>query len=293
MLNSRIRDRGLLAWEILFQPDSDTLKQLDLRDTDLAEAQVRRRVHDQGASHRSGNHPSAKAADIHPGSLVYIKEDGDKTRGRERYLVIKVIGNQCTLMKLNKSKLQKKEYHLKVTEVYPVLPNIDILDTAARRFDDLSDEEVKPVANLGASRSSQLMETSHVPTILCAASELVDEIADDVGPFSSDEVVEDPPPVPMDTHVTSPKRAGDDALEAVTTSPEGITTLPSLGILTRPARHRSQPIKFRDYVKHRFWYRMQTTSRYTMNKFSIGLTFGLDASSFWLWCWRRRRRGRR
>ena len=142
VLNSRIRDRGLSAWEILFQRDIDSLKQLDFHDGDLAQAQVDHRVEKQGAVHKSSNKKTAKAADVHPGSLVYIKEDGDKTRSRERYLVTKVDGNMCTLLKLNKSKLQKKEYALKVTEVFPVKPTIDVSYANDRGLDDISDEEL-------------------------------------------------------------------------------------------------------------------------------------------------------
>ncbi len=99
VLNSRIRRRGLSAWEILFQRDSDTLKQLDFDDSLLAKAQVDRRLVDQSDAHRTGSKETAKAADVHSGSLVFIKDDGDKTRSRERFLVTKVDGNICTVVR--------------------------------------------------------------------------------------------------------------------------------------------------------------------------------------------------
>ena len=106
-LNSRIRNRGLSAWEILFQRDTETSKQLDFVDTDLAAKQTEIRINNQSSSARSkakGGKASTPAL-VEIGSLVYIKHEGDKTRARDRYIITKVDGNMCTVMKLHKSNI--------------------------------------------------------------------------------------------------------------------------------------------------------------------------------------------
>jgi hypothetical protein len=56
------------------------------------------------------------------GSLVYIKSDGDKHKARDRFLVTSVDDESCTVRKFLKSQLRSQQYHLKLSEVYPVLP---------------------------------------------------------------------------------------------------------------------------------------------------------------------------
>ena len=63
-------------------------------------------------------------ADVKVGSLVYIKNEGDKTRSRERYMIVKISGNTCKAIKLQKTNLPKKEYDLKLTEVFPVMSTL-------------------------------------------------------------------------------------------------------------------------------------------------------------------------
>ena len=142
-LNSRIRNRGLTAWEILFQRDTDTAKQLDFIDKDLAIKQTDIRLDNQVSSAKSkakGGKTSAPAS-VGIGSLVFIKDEGDKTMARDRYIITKLDGNMCTVMKLNKSKFQKKEYEVKLTEVFPVTPTIHISDNCERGLES-SDEDM-------------------------------------------------------------------------------------------------------------------------------------------------------
>ena len=157
ILNSRIRNRGLSAWEILFQRDTDTVKQLDFDDKDLADAQTSIRLQNQVSSASSKAHGGmpAKAADVRLGSLVYVKGDGDKTKPRERYMVTKVEGNMCTILKLQKEKFQKKEYHLKLTEVFPVTPTVKVLDNGDKGLDSSDDETVEVVERAPLSSPHQ------------------------------------------------------------------------------------------------------------------------------------------
>ena len=247
VLNSRIRSRGLSAWEICFQRDSDSLEQLDFSDGDLANAQVTKRLDDQGAAHKTGSRNTAKAADIHPGSLVFIKEDGDKTRGRERYLVVKVDGNMCTLMKLNKSKLQKKEYQLKVTEVFPVIPTIEVLDSCSKGFDYSDDDDCE------ISHNESLSHVPPVPQVVDPNPDVAeygfDSVRSDLS-ASVPHVCTDPESSLVDTDV-------QDDIESTSDSDDGecqqvphveSQKVPPLNIHERPKRGKRDPIWMGDYV---------------------------------------------
>ena len=122
VLNSRIRNRGLSAKEILFQRDNDTLVQLNFSDQYLSDQQ-----HDS----RTGNHlPSARSkapkgkvpehVKFSPGDLVFIKSDGTKHTARERYMVSSCVGDFVYVKKLLGSQFRTKEYKVKNTELYSV-----------------------------------------------------------------------------------------------------------------------------------------------------------------------------
>lgn len=150
-LNSRIRNRGLSAWEILCQRNQYTGEQLDINDLSLSEQQAQLRVTNQeySSKHKARGNPSALEADIVKGSLVYIKADGDKTRGRDRYLVVDVGDGYCTLQKFIKSQLRSKTYQLKLTEVFPVSPDLIEIAGKIRDLDiespDVDEEGQQPV----------------------------------------------------------------------------------------------------------------------------------------------------
>ena len=141
-LNSRIRGRGLSSWEILYQRDHSTGEQLDLDDKALANLQQETRITNQIASakNKAGGGHVAQAAQVVPGSLVMIKKDGDKTKGRERYIVVSVSGNDGVLKKLAKSQIMQKEHHLKLTEIMLVTPNTECRVDYTRGFDSSDDE---------------------------------------------------------------------------------------------------------------------------------------------------------
>ena len=142
-LNSRIRGRGLTSWEILFQRDHQHGLRLDIDDNILAKMQTDTRIENQISSARfksQGGH-QAQPANISCGSLVYIKHEGDKTKARDRYIVIKVTNNECFVRKLLKSDIRAKDYKLKLTEVYPVISDLVLSDHYQRGLDYDEDED--------------------------------------------------------------------------------------------------------------------------------------------------------
>ena len=141
-LNSRIRNRGLSSWEIISQRDQFTGEQLELNDLKLSEQQSELRAANQMASAKSKSKgkPSAENACIKQGSLVYIKADGSKNTCRERYIVVSIDKDYCVVQKFVKSQLRSKRYHLKLTEVYPVVPDSIIIPGNIRGCDDTVDD---------------------------------------------------------------------------------------------------------------------------------------------------------
>ena len=143
-LNSRIRNRGLSAWEILNQRNQFTGEQLDFSDLHLSEEQAQQRATNQQASakFKARGKPPAENASVEVGSLVYIKSEGEKHKARERYLVTEVNNDSCTLQKFVKSQLRSQKYSLKLSEVYPVRPEQIVLPGRIRDLDgDREDED--------------------------------------------------------------------------------------------------------------------------------------------------------
>ena len=141
-LNSRIRNRGLSAWEILHQRDHDSGVQLDMNDRELSILKENERLRNQhsSATSKAAGADIAPSTKVVPGSLVYIKSDSNKNRGRERYVVVKVNGSRCTLKKMLKTQLRAQEYELKLNEIMLVTPNTECRVDYRKGFDS-SDEE--------------------------------------------------------------------------------------------------------------------------------------------------------
>ena len=143
-LNSRIRNRGLSAWEIIHQRDQHTGEQLNIEDCKLSMMQSDIRIRTQAASEKSKSSggPPALPANVSLGALVYLKDDGDKTRARERYIVTSIDGeNECTVQKITKA-IRNIQYKVKLSEVYPVTPTIYVNPDYSHGLEDsASDEE--------------------------------------------------------------------------------------------------------------------------------------------------------
>ena len=157
ILNSRIRNRGLSAWEIMFQRDQNTFEALDIADNTLASEQreIRARNQISSAKSKSRNGPPAVASNVLPGCLVYLKDDGDKTKARERYLVVSKDNDFCVIQKISRS-FRNVKYKVKPTEIYPVTPTINDIAPV------LHDEEDEDTRDDGMI-NDVVQEPSHKP----------------------------------------------------------------------------------------------------------------------------------
>ena len=122
-LNTRIRNRGLSAQEMLFCRDQFTGEQLTVKDSDLSKLQQSIRTENHPHSSRSKAHgaPAACNADVTRGDLVFIKSDGDKNKSRELYLVMDVRNDLAFLQKLNDTKFHSVRYDVPLANVYPAI----------------------------------------------------------------------------------------------------------------------------------------------------------------------------
>jgi hypothetical protein len=115
---------------------------------------------------------------------VYIKSEGDKTRGRSRYIVVEIDGEGCVLQKFVKSQLRGKKYQLKLTEIYPVGPeNIEMSGAIRGLEEERCDED----------RDYVIVDESPIPSADCVQYEVPAEaihVESDSAEVSEDVVVE-------------------------------------------------------------------------------------------------------
>ena len=98
-VESRLRNRGLSAKEILLQRDQNTGEKFTFNDKELSFQQHNTSLRNHLPSSLSkgkGGNRAEKAA----GDLVYIKSEGNKFKGRERYIVTKIINDFAFLQKI-------------------------------------------------------------------------------------------------------------------------------------------------------------------------------------------------
>jgi hypothetical protein len=121
-LNSRIRNRGLSAKEILFQRDNHSFAQLNISDSNLRSQQLNQRKanHLPSAVSKAPKGVPPNQITFHPGDLVYIKADGSKHMARNKYIVASVIDGFVFIRKLVGSQYRSKVYKMKPAELYHV-----------------------------------------------------------------------------------------------------------------------------------------------------------------------------
>ena len=162
ILNSRIRNRGLSAWEILFQRDQHTFEPLNISDIGLASEQQDTRSKNQlsSAKSKSRNATDAVACNTMVGSLVYLKEDGNKEKSRERHLIVGIEDDYYITQKLTRS-LRNVKYKVKPTEVFPVTPTIN--DACVQSEDNEEDEEIRDNVYCDVTSPTIVQHTNDIP----------------------------------------------------------------------------------------------------------------------------------
>ena len=119
-LNTRIRKRGLSALEMWTQRDQFSNHQLPIVDSEVILSQHKLRLENHPHSVRA-KCPSGRLPDLHIGDIVYLRSDLNKSRSRDRYLVVSVNLPWCNVRKFAGSQLRQNAYCVKCTDCYNVI----------------------------------------------------------------------------------------------------------------------------------------------------------------------------
>ena len=87
------------------------------------------------------------------GDLVYLKVDKDKTKCRDKYIVIDMDHNSCKVRKFTKFQLHAKAYDVKLSECYPVTSTS--LAAKRQQGQDDSDSDSSDEDNMGESSGEE------------------------------------------------------------------------------------------------------------------------------------------
>ena len=143
-LNSRLRNSGMSALEMLCARDQYSLTPLSVSDRDLISQRHASRVqnHPYNAVSKSRTHSRLPQVNLAPGDLVYHAGDHDKTRARPRYLITAVDGEWCSARKFASSQLRSKQYRFSSSECYLVPSAVTEFGAVASPDDESSDDDI-------------------------------------------------------------------------------------------------------------------------------------------------------
>ena len=78
---------------------------------------------------------------IHVGDLVYIKNEKDKFKARERYIVMQIRNSVAIIQKINGSSFMSRRYEVPLTSIYPVQPEETSFRPQIPTIESESDED--------------------------------------------------------------------------------------------------------------------------------------------------------
>lgn len=197
-MNQRIRFAGLSAAEIWTQRDQITGDQLAFADQTLIMSQQSNRLqnHPHSATSKARQRPTYQVHSINIGDLVYLKDEHDKTKAREKYIIVSKSHGRCTVRKFVKSQFRQKSYEVPLCDCYPITPEVQ------------NYKPHKPIRGLDQPSSDSEYE-NHSPDHSSSDSDSV--IGEDInapatppnGPPNPDQPPT-PPPIPPEIHLPPP-----------------------------------------------------------------------------------------
>ena len=121
-LNSRPGSQGLSSLELWTQRNQFSNEQIPINDLQhiLAKQEARKANHPFSKAAKGGYRPQAPVPPLQVGYLVYVKSDRDKSRARNRYIVVSIDGEWCFIKKFSGSQLRVTSYKVKLAECYAV-----------------------------------------------------------------------------------------------------------------------------------------------------------------------------
>ena len=142
VMNSRIRGSGHTSLEMWTKRDMGTGSEVLIDDKELIQfkQEERKMNHMSSAKYHSRGKTSVDIPDIYVGDLVYILQDREKGRCRERYLVAQIEDSHALLQKFTNCQLRSKQYKVHLSDLI-VISQINSHSTQSQTDDDTSDEE--------------------------------------------------------------------------------------------------------------------------------------------------------
>ena len=215
------------------QRDQFSNTQIPLNDLDLITKQHDLRVanHPSSAKAKAHNIKEAPNPTLTIGDLVYLYCDRNKSRARDRYLVVSIDGAWLHIRKFVGSQLRSTSYRVKKSECYkvptdpyPPLPH----DSSSARFDtDEDEDDFSP-----SHQSPQIAATPSPPAL--PPSQFA-------RPPPSPP---DPPPEPTTLSTSSSHQTPGDTAAVLLPRSQSGQDAP----LDRPSRDRRPPSYLKDYV---------------------------------------------
>ena len=102
-MNTKIRNRGLTASEILFSRDENTQTNLNIQDDDLAKQQIQiKTVNNNHSANTRFKSSKEQPMDIKKGDTIALISDKDKTKSRDVFLVTDTMNKNIQINKIMK-----------------------------------------------------------------------------------------------------------------------------------------------------------------------------------------------
>ena len=172
-LNSRIRQNKLSAYEVWTARDMSTGAVLKLNDTELIKNKVKQRMKDHApsAKYKARGHTQTPPITCKRGDIVYLIVDRDKSRSRDKYLVVDVNKDYATVQKFTGLQFRARKYRVKLTDIItvPSISSPSPLHTPDQTAESSSDDSEYEVIDTRDAVENQPDQTDQI----------VDERSDD------------------------------------------------------------------------------------------------------------------
>ena len=138
---------GLSSRELWTQRNQFTHEQLPLSDYELILGKHEQRSSNHTSSEKSKNPRGLVpiTPSLYVGDIVYIISDKDKSRARDRYIVVSIDFPCCFVKKFSGSQLRATSYKVKLSECYATPPSVITSDHSGPLASQDWDDEASPV----------------------------------------------------------------------------------------------------------------------------------------------------
>ena len=184
---------------------------------------------------------------IEVGDVVYLHSDRNKSRARDRYLVVSIDAPFCNIRKFVGSQLPSSSYRVKLSECFKVPSEID--DTSPfstpHASDDPADNSDREPEPLSLPPPPDIPDAISVPTLQGSPQHAASQPAEQsrVEQRSSDHAAA---PTPANDYAVQAPYRDSDPSETLSDSEQSIPS--SVDAPRRSSRPRRPPARFEDFV---------------------------------------------